>query len=326
MAFPPPISSREKELLSFAVEKRQPLMEMTTALRLVNGGGDQLPGWTLDQFGELCQLQFFSEREWERRAAWAEAVVHLLNPRGVVLKNRTAADGASLDRFQPEWWKSDSVQKGKTIVREGRARFAVDLSDGVNPGLFLDMRHHRLRFAEEMKGRRLLNLFAYTGSFGVHSLLAGAANAIQVDYSQKILDRARLNLRINGFRADRKELLRWEAREYLQFAEKKRFRFDAIVLDPPTFAQQKGKSFRVVQALPQMLLSSMKIIERDGRLLVGTNCSSLSIQQLQRLIEESALQTGRSLRLLFSGGQDCDFPLNRGAKESHLAVVAVCVD
>lgn len=313
--------SRVARLLAEALKSREPLLETTDAYRAVNGAGDGLPGWTLDRYADHWQLQIFDPALWPRRRELCGPVLETVEPAALVAKNRTSPDGSSLERAETEWILGGD--RPRTVVREGKARLAVDLSDGVNPGLFLDMRGHRLRFGAETAGRRFLNLFCYTGSFGVHAHLGGASELKQVDISAKILDRARLNLRLNGHRAHRSEFSRWDSLEFLAWAAKKGLKWDAVVVDPPTFSKNKGKTFRVERDLPELVLGAARLLSPGGLALFGTNCSEISVPRLGRIVRETLGAAGRPSRELFSGGQGPDFAEAPGVRSSHLAVVAV---
>ncbi|MBP5189054.1 MAG: class I SAM-dependent rRNA methyltransferase [Fibrobacterales bacterium] len=313
--------ARVAKLLDGALERRAAVAEVSDAYRVANGAADDLPGMTLDRYAGHWQLQIFDDALWGDRRALCETVAERFSPKALVAKRRTSPDGSSLEHAETEWFLGE--ESPRAVVREGRAKLAVDLSDGVNPGLFLDMRDHRLRFGAEMRGRRFLNLFCYTGSFGVHAHLGGAAALKQVDISAKILDRARLNLRLNGRRSPRQEFSRWDSLEFLAWAAKKGLRYDAVVVDPPTFSKNKGKTFRVERDLPGLVSGAAALLAPGGLLLFGTNCSVISVDRLGRTVRDVLSSRGRASRPLFSGGQGADFPEIAGAKTSHLAAVAL---
>ncbi len=121
-------------------------------------------------------------------------------------------------------------------VTEAGLRFHVNLSDYVDTGLFLDHRETRLRVARESAGKRVLNLFCYTGAFTVHSAAAGARATTSVDLSKTYLDWAAENLRLNGLDGAQHELVRADA---LEFLARETGPYDLAVLDPPTFSNSK---------------------------------------------------------------------------------------
>ena len=130
-------------LLLSANEKRAPLFDVTDAYRVVNGAADGFPGLTIDRYGERFQIQFFGPELLRRKKEIVDALVSLFNPVCVVVKERLSSAGRSLENA-PMDVVIGSREDAVGVVREGNAKFHVDLMDTVNPGLFLDMRHVRL--------------------------------------------------------------------------------------------------------------------------------------------------------------------------------------
>ena len=209
-----------KNLLKAAYEKRSSIFEVTDAFRIVNGAADGFPGLTLDKFGDRYQIQYFGEELLRERRDVVDAVASLFDPACVVVKERLSRSGKSLENAPMEV-AIGSREDAVGIVREGNARFHVDLLDTVNPGLFLDMRHVRLEVEERFRampatseGPRFLNLFSYTCSFSVHARLGGASVATNADISGKILDKGRENYALNGLDLRPGEFFRGNALEY----------------------------------------------------------------------------------------------------------------
>jgi 23S rRNA G2069 N7-methylase RlmK/C1962 C5-methylase RlmI len=121
-------------------------------------------------------------------------------------------------------------------VHEAGLLFRVNLSDYLDTGLFLDHRETRLRVGREAAGKRVLNLFCYTGAFTVHAAAAGARATTSVDLSKTYLDWAAENLRLNGLEGPQHELVRADA---LEFLRRESGPYDLAVLDPPTFSNSK---------------------------------------------------------------------------------------
>jgi 23S rRNA (cytosine1962-C5)-methyltransferase len=124
-------------------------------------------------------------------------------------------------------------------VREGGLSFQVNLSDYLDTGLFLDHRQTRGLVRAEAAGRRMLNLFCYTGSFSVYAAAGGAAETVSVDLSNTYLEWTRTNLAANGFKdAGRHRTVRDESRAFLEHrANRGEPPFDLVVVDPPTFSR-----------------------------------------------------------------------------------------
>lgn len=321
-----------KNLLRTAFEKRSSLFEVTDAFRIVNGAADGFPGLTLDRFGDRFQVQFFGPEMLSRRRELVDAVSRLFNPVCVVVKERLSRSGKSLENAPMEialGTREDAVG----IVREGRARFHLDLLDTVNPGLFLDMRHVRLevedRFralsgaAQSGEGPRFLNLFSYTCSFSVHARLGGAAVATNADISGKILDKGRENYALNGLDLRPGEFFRGNALEYVRWACKKGLRFDGIVLDPPSFARFKGFNFNVREHLMPLVSECAQILNPHGFFMVSSNYSEFVLDAFSRDVLDAVKSVHKNARTAWKRGQDIDFAGSGSTKDSCLVATLV---
>ena len=197
----------------------------------------------------------------------------------------------------------------------------MDLNDGLNTGLFLDMRANRLRVGQACKDKRVLNCFAYTCSFGVYAKARGAKALVNVDISNKVLGRGRHNYELNGLKEDKGEFIKADASEYLQVAVKKGNRFDVIVIDPPSFARVGAKVFNVEKALPVLIENALKSLNEGGKIFVSTNFNGLSHGKLEQIFK--SLNRIRGFKKLTRLGQDKDFVGSGLIKESYLAALWV---
>lgn len=317
---------KSKDLLEIAFEKRAPLFDVTDAYRVVNGAADGFPGLTLDRFGDCYQIQYFGPEMLPRRRELVDAVVETFNPACVVVKERLSRSGKSLENAPMEV-AIGSREDAVGIVREGNARFHVDLLDTVNPGLFLDMRHVRLeveeRFRAMTNNARFLNLFSYTCSFSVHARLGGAAVATNADISGKILDKGRENYALNGLDLRPGEFFRGNAVEYVRWAQKKGLKFDGIVLDPPSFARFKGLNFNVREHLMPLVAECAQILNPHGFIMVSSNYSEFALDSFARDVLDAVRSVHKEARTAWKRGQDIDFAGSGATKDSCLVATLV---
>jgi len=157
-------------------------------------------------------------------------------------------------------------------VREGPLRFWVNLSDRLDTGLFLDHRTTRARVHREAAGKRMLNLFGYTGSFTVAAGTGGARSTTTVDLSATYLDWAGRNLALNGLVADH-ALVRADVLAWLEEARSGRNRWDLVVLDPPPHSTSKGMrgDFNVQRDHPRLLAGARALLAPGGVLYFSTS-------------------------------------------------------
>ena len=328
-------------LLQKASEKRSSLFDVTDAYRIVNGAADGFPGLTLDRFGDRYQVQFFGPEMLPRRNELVEAVVETFAPACVVVKERLSRSGKSLENAPME--VAFGIRESAVgTVREGNARFHVDLLDTVNPGLFLDMRHVRLEVEDRFRamsgegskkipacagmtsgGPRFLNLFSYTCSFSVHARLGGAAVATNADISGKILDKGRENYALNGLDLRPGDFFRGNALEYVRWAIKKGLKFDGIVLDPPSFARFKGLNFNVREHLMPLVSECAQVLNPRGFIMVSSNYSEFALDSFARDVLAAVRPVHKEARTAWKRGQEIDFAGSGATKDSCLVATLV---
>ena len=166
----------------------------------------------------------------------------------------------------------------RIIVREGKCRFFVNISDYLDTGLFLDHRPTRLVVAESAAGKTVLNLFCYTASFSVHALVNGARRVCSVDLSKNYLQWAHENVQLNGVAdPDRCQFVQNDVRLFLEQAAKRKERWDVIICDPPTFSNSKRtpQFFDVNRHWQDLIRSCCQVLSAEGVLYFSTNSRTL---------------------------------------------------
>lgn len=308
-----------RELLETAAGHRSNLSRETEAYRIVNGAADGFPGFTLDKFKRHFQAQFFSDALLSNEGELVDAVTELFHPEFFAVKYRLSPSGAALEH--PEI-KTICGSASKTVVSEFGVKFAVDLLDTVNPGLFLDIRDIRGEVAALAAGREMLNLFSYTCSFGVHARAAGALKAVNVDISGKILEKGRANYALNSLECLPGEFFRGNAFEYLEWAKKRGKKFGVVVLDPPSFARHKGFSFNVREDFGRLVRLSASVLEKGGFLMASSNYAGFELHDFAEKALAEVRRERSWARLVWARGQGADFPAST-SRESSLCAVLV---
>ncbi|MCX5701001.1 MAG: class I SAM-dependent methyltransferase [Candidatus Omnitrophica bacterium] len=313
------MNNKTIELLEEAISRRRDLRCHTNALRLVNGYGDGLAGLIIEQYDRHFVLQISDKRWFTEKDILTSFIRDRLQGIYLVVKDRTASVSATPDAIKVSVWINHSTSK--TIVQENGLRFEVDLNDGLNSGLFLDMRHNRKIVAQMAMNRRVLNCFSYTCSFGVYCRAAGAKGLVNVDISRKSLERGKLSYELNQLIPAYNEFIRNDTLSYLARAIKKKNCFDLIILDPPSFSRHENKTFSVKKDLKALVKSATEILSPGGALFLSTNFSELSCDDLEGEVRDaSGIRRIKDIQHL---GQDEDFIVNGFSLESYLAAVLV---
>lgn len=179
---------------------------------------------------------------------------------------------------QGQYQKLDE-QKNEFIVTEGGLQFLVNLTDYLDTGLFLDHRITRARVREEAKGKRVLNLFCYTGSFSVYAAAGGATEVVSVDLSKTYLDWAERNMRLNFPHFQAHRLV--HADVLTELGQMPGQSFDLIVMDPPTFSNSKRmEGILDIQRDHVMLIEDcLRLLSPDGVLYFSTNFTRFKMEE-----------------------------------------------
>lgn len=312
-------NSQTIQKLKIAFAKRDRIREVTNALRLVNGTGDSLEGLIIEQYDRHFVVQVFDPFWLENISRLKKLLEETFTVDYLIIKDRTkstSADSGAME-FQVLIQKTDS----KTIIQENGLRFEVDLNDTLNTGLFLDMRSNRKLVSQTCSRQRVLNCFSYTCSFGVYARAQGAKEVVNVDVSKKILEKGKLNYKLNDLEPGRSEFIKADAVEFLGKAVKKENFFDVIVLDPPSFARSEKAIFRVEKSMPALIDVATRILNQEGKIFISTNFSGISHARLEEYLKQST--KGRMFKKVTRLGQDKDFVGSDHSKESHLAAIWV---
>ena len=300
MTFP---AATFRESLEKAWRRRAPLVEAggVTAYRVLDGGGDAVPGMYLDRYGAAAVLNVYADAHLSQASVTtaAQLTLEVLGPAGLeavyvkpFARDRSRLGGQSPDESRAAAPRVGRPQPETLVVQEYASRFEVRLYDGHSTGLFLDLREHR-RALSERRPARVLNLFAYTCAFAV-PLTAAGAHVTNVDVSARYLEWGKRNLSLNGFASSVGRFFRMDAFEYLAYAARHREeRFDLVIIDPPTFAageRRRGvKPWKAVDDYPALVQAAMQVLAPGGSVFAASNTRELAATGALAQLVTSAL-------------------------------------
>lgn len=201
----------------------------------------------------------------------------------------------------------------------------VELGGGLSTGLFVDQRDGRARVRALAAGARVLNLFAYTGSFSVAAALGGAERVTTVDLSGRVLQWARDNFSANGLDPALHEFVQADAVAWLRGAAGRGTRFELVILDPPSFSSEGGgKAFSARNDYGKLAELALRVLAPRGRLLAVTNHRGTSQGRLRKSLREAAERAGRQVQQLkdLPSALDCP-PLPEGPYPSKSVLVTL---
>ncbi len=300
----------------------------TDAYRLVNAEGDGLPGLTVDRYCDYLMLQLYSAAWRPHLALITKVLQDLLSPTGIYEKIRPR-ETRELEA------QSDSKNYGRLLagvpapprleVRENGLTFLVSLEQGLNSGLFLDQRRNRRDLMKRVDGKRVLNLFAYTGAFSVAAAASGATLVTGVDASPGYSDWARANFGANRLNPKRHEFIVGDCMAVLGSLAQGNKKYDVILMDPPSFSTTSKSRFTTRGGTSDLVAASMQLLVDGGLLITSSNHQKVDVADYLKELRRGALQTGSELRVISLFGQPEDFPYPVTFPEGRYLKYAVCV-
>ena len=280
----------------------------TTCYRLVHGEGDSLPGLVIDIYGTTAVVQCHSVGMYRSRMQIAEALREVYGERLAAVydkSSQTVPYKAGLNAV--DGYLMGKVATPTQEVSENGHRFLVNWEEGQKTGFFLDQRCNRELVERYAAGRTVLNTFCYTGGFSVYAAAGGAKEVCSVDASERAVQLADENMRLNFGDSFPHTTLACDAVEYLkQIGD----RYDLIILDPPAFAKHHKVLGNAMQGYKRLNARALSQIRPSG-ILFTFSCSQAVTKELFRTtVFSAAAIAGRNVRILHQLAQPADHPIN----------------
>jgi len=289
--------------------------------RLIFSESDGLPGLVIDRFGDVLSVQITTAGMERQKEPLIEVLVELLHPRAILLKNDNPQ--RQLEGLSTETELVYGELPEQLIIEENNARYKIDVLNGQKTGWFYDHRSSRAELAKLAKGRTVLDLFSYTGAWGIPAAMNGAEQVVCVDASASAMTLAEQNAALNHV-SDRMQFVQSDVFEYLKQARLENQRFDIIVLDPPALVKRK-KDFKAgYEAYRRLNHLALQVLAKDG-ILVSASCSyHLSKANLHEILRSSARHIDRNLTIVATGGQAPDHPIHPAIAETEYLKTYFC--
>ncbi len=213
--------------------------------------------------------------------------------------------------------------RGKLGI-ENQARFQVDILSGQKTGWFYDHRVSRLQLAQMASGQRVLDLFSYTGAWGIPAAMHGAREVTCVDASEGAMALASHNAQLNQVQ-DVMQFVRSDVFEFLKTARINNERYDIVVLDPPALVKRKKDFKQGYEAYRRLNDLALQVLAPNG-ILVSASCSyHLSRDNLHEILRASSKHIDRQLNFFAQGGQGPDHPVHPAVEETQYLKTYFCV-
>ena len=274
--------------------------------RLVHGEGDNIPGLVIDVYGQTAVMQAHSVGIHVCRLDIAKALVDVMAGRvaNVFYKSETTLP------FKADLGQENGFIYGSSddnIAIENGLKFRVDWLKGQKTGFFVDQRENRSLLEKYSHGRRVLNMFCYTGGFSFYAMRGGAELVHSVDSSAKAIELTRQNVELNFPGDGRHEAYCEDAFKYLEDAGSN---YDLIILDPPAFAKHRAALHNALKGYSRLNAKAFEKIKPGGILFTFSCSQVVTKDNFRNAVFTAAALAGRKVRILHQLHQPADHPIN----------------
>ncbi len=292
-----------------AAAARAPLFDDAhTGARLVHGEADGLPGVIADRYGDVVVVQLLSAGAEFWRAAIVDALAALAGITCVY--ERSDAEVRNLEGLPPRLGTAAGTLPREVLLREDGLQYRVDPVAGQKTGFFLDQRDNRRLIRDVAAGRRVLNVFCYTGGFTLAALAGGATQVVSMDSSAEALALGAENLSRNPtLSAAASAWVEADAFAQLRQLRNEAASFDLIVLDPPKFAPTAAHAERAARAYKDINLLALKLLTPGGLLATFSCSGGVDAALFQKIVAGAAVDAGAHARILRRLGPSADHPV-----------------
>lgn len=258
--------------------------EETTVYRILNGAGDGVPGLFVDRYGDWAVSAEPRVADERARLEAYEALMEVWGFRGLYEKGRASASGFHPGQSPPDTPVLGEEAPEEFPVLENGMSLLARLREGARTGVYPDQRENRSELRPFLEGARVLNMFSYTGAFSVWAAMCGALETVSVDLSRRVLDWSQRNFAANGIDSAGHRHVKADAFDYLGLARRKGFRFNLVILDPPSFSTSRRGLFQAKRDWPRLIDAAIKVLEQGGRLAISCNTHQISRREILSMV------------------------------------------
>ncbi len=309
-----------EEKITTALALRQQLFN-NNCYRLIYSEGDNLPGVIVDRFNDVLIVQITTAGIEVVKDKLTAALKKIINPSCIYYQN-----DSEIRKFeQIELYKETALgelPEFETII-ENDCQYKIALKSGQKTGWFYDQRFTRAQSQKYTKGKSVLDLFSYAGSFGILAAKNGATEVVCVDSSQPALNSVIDNAKLNNV-SNLVTTIKGDSAKVIEKLVNEGKRFDVVLIDPPALIKRKKDFKKGVEVYRAQNYAALQIV-KPGGILISSSCSqSLPIQTLQKTVLQCARALKLNLQIIEKGGQAADHPIHAAIPETEYLKTIFC--
>lgn len=289
--------------------------------RLVHGESDGLPGLVVDRFGDVLSVQTNTIGMELLQPLIISTLEKFLSPRAIVLKNTSSL--RQLEGLEEYTRLVSGELSGPVEIEENGVKFRLDVMGGQKTGWFFDHRCNRALASKLARGQAVLDLFSYTGGWGIQAAVAGAESVDCVDGSEAAIGLARENAKLNGV-TEKLSYEHSDVFEFLKLAREEQRKYGLIILDPPALIKRKKDVKAGIEAYRRLNQGALQLLSPGG-ILVSASCSHhLYREVLHDILRAAGRHGDRHMAFIAQGGQGPDHPIHPAIPETDYLKAFFC--
>lgn len=303
-----------KRRVKYAVDYRLSVLESIDACRVIFGEADGFPGLTVDKYNDILVSQITTIGIDLRKDIIFNALLEIFASYDIKINaiyerndvNSRSLDG--LELYKDFYYTSPEFDKNinETIIEENGIKYYVDFVNGQKTGFFLDQKYNRQLVGKIAKGKRVLDCFTHTGSFGLNCLFNGAKKVVSVDISPLAIEQSKRNAELNGV-LDKIGYVTADVFKYLDQVKKREY--DLIILDPPAFTKSRSTIMAAYNGYKRINSEAMRLLGKGGY-LATCSCSHFMNEELfVQMLIEAAKENNLTIKQISYSQQGKDHPI-----------------
>ncbi len=304
-----------KRRIKYAIDYRLTVMDSIDSCRIIFGEADGFPGLTVDKYNDVLVTQIATIGLDKRKDLIFKAMLECFKDYNILINaiyerndlNSRALDG--LELYKGYYYTNDGFDFNayETIIEENGIKYYVDYVEGQKTGFFLDQKFNRALVGKIAHGKKVLDCFTHTGSFGLNCAKNGALKVVSVDISPLAIEQSKRNAKLNDL-DDKIEYVKADVFKYLDNEVKKR-EYDLIILDPPAFTKSRSTIMAAYNGYKRINAKAMSLLGKGGY-LVTCSCSHFMNEELfVKMLLEAAEENNMTLKQISYTQQGKDHPI-----------------
>lgn len=294
--------------LAYSYRKKIGLLDnpQTNIYRLIHAEGDGLPGLIIDVYGSTAVIQCHTLGMYQHLSLLVEILTHIY---GEELNIFDKSSDLIIEAQEKNYLKG-SYKKEAWL--ENGYQFDIDWEKGQKTGFFIDQRNNRAALQKYCNGKKVMNLFSYSGGFSIYAQGAGAEKVVSVDASASANEICKRNFKLN-FQSEHEAI----TADALDFMKEMSNEFDVIVLDPPAFAKHLSAKHKAIQAYKRINYQAIRHIQKGGILFTFSCSQVIDAMTFRDTVVAAGIEAGRTIRIVQQLSQPEDHPINLFHPESN---------